>query len=373
MTRSNKIKVIKIPLEQNEKSRLPSQSFSRMPQLYLELLENKEKIKQQLVNVDFVPDKSVSLPGIKENFSPSNKLPNSPKSSRLSYSSGSDLSDSDDDDGDVRNDLRNKLSKINIDTDDSDDVDSNISNEDKLSRRLKNLLNDDDNVPVPSSENKYKSPPTLNELENQGTMKRERHLPDMTRQTYGNEDEEDLKREMLFKFDLLKKSYGNNQNIPEFTIHSDYNTMEHSYENTLRKLSIDSTVDNYKTYLIGGFMLVEFVLGKFLKFDMEGFTQQQIVNMSSYERLLIELGEKSYTPGGSDWPVEIRLVFLIIINAAFFVVSKILMKNTGTNILNMINSMNVNSNPQAPVNEPKRKMRGPDISFDDLDDLSDDE
>lgn len=366
----NKIKVIKIPLEQHEKTRLPSQSFSRMPQLYLELLENKDKIKQQLVNIDFVPDKTISLPGTKENFLSQNI---SPKSSKLSYSSGSDLSDSDDSDNENDDDLQNRLSKINIDT---DDTDSNASNEDKLSRRLKNLLNDDDDndkTMQTSSKNKYKSPPTLNELENNGAMKREKHLPDMTRQTYENEDEEDLKREMLFKFDLLKKSYGNNQNIPEFTVHSDYRTMEHSYENTLRKLSIDSTVDNYKTYLIGGFMLVEFVLGKFLKFDMEGFTQQQIVNMGSYERLLIELGEKSYTPGGSDWPVEIRLVFLIIINAAFFVVSKILMKNTGTNILNMINSMNVNSNTQAPVNEPKRKMRGPDISFDDLDDLSDDE
>ena len=119
--------------------------------------------------------------------------------------------------------------------------------------------------------NSLKSPPTLSELENKGTVHREKHLPDMTRQTYGNEDEEDLKREMLFKFDLLKKSYANNENIPEFTIHSDYHTMEHSYENTLRKLSIDSTVDNYKTYLIGGFMLVEWVLGNFLKFDMERF------------------------------------------------------------------------------------------------------
>ena len=35
----NKIKVIKMPLEQHEKVRFPSQSFSRMPQLYLELLE----------------------------------------------------------------------------------------------------------------------------------------------------------------------------------------------------------------------------------------------------------------------------------------------------------------------------------------------
>ena len=369
MTRNNKIKVIKIPLESHEKTKYHSQSFPRMPQLYLDLIENKEKIKQDLVNVDYVPDKSIKLPN-SSNIDTMEKYVenNSSRSSKISYSSGSDLSDDDSDSDD--NEFQKQKINIKSDDSDSDSESDNSSNEEKLSRRLKNLLGQEDNSFMKDSKNVLnKSPPTLHELENQGTVKRERHLPDMNRETYGNEDEEDLKREMLFKFDLLKKSYGNNENIPEFTIHSDYRTMENSYENTLRKLSIDSTVDNYKTYLIGGFMLVEFVLGKFLKFDMEGFTQQQIVNMSSYERLLIELGEKSYTPGGSDWPVEIRLVFLIIINAAFFVVSKILMKNTGTNILNMINSMNVN-NTQAPINS-KRKMKGPDISFDDFSDDDD--
>ena len=99
------------------------------------------------------------------------------------------------------------------------------------------------------------------------------------------EEVEDKKRELLFKFDILKKSY-KGQQVPEFSIHSDYRTMERSYEHTVKKLSLDSTVENYKTYLIGGFMVVEYVFGSWFKFDMQGFTQQQILSMNSYEKLL---------------------------------------------------------------------------------------
>jgi hypothetical protein len=87
--------------------------------------------------------------------------------------------------------------------------------------------------------------------------------------------------------------------------------------------------------------------------------------MSSYEKLLIELGEKSYVPDGSNWPVELRLLFLIIINAAFFIVSKLILAKTGSNLMNMVNSMNAASVPTNP-SVPKRKMKGPSINLDEI-------
>ena len=163
---------------------------------------------------------------------------------------------------------------------------------------------------------------------------------------------------------MLQKSY-NTASIPEFSIHSDYNSMKKTYESTVRRLSLDSSIEQYKTYLIGGFMACEYIFGYFLGFDMQDFTKQQIISMHSYEKLLIELGEKSYVPEGSRWPVEVRLLFMIIMNAAFFLVSKMIMKKTGTNLLGMINGMNM-----ATINtqKPKRKMRGPNIDINDIPD-----
>jgi len=205
--------------------------------------------------------------------------------------------------------------------------------------------------------------PTLAELEQKGQYQAKEHLRDVNQVNTSEYDIEEKKRELKFKFDLLKKSYPKSQ-IPEFTIHSDYNEMKKSYGSCVRRLSLDSSVESYKTYLIGGFMVVEFIFGKFLKLDMQGFTQQQIVSMHSYEKLLIELGEKAYTPKGSKWPVELRLLFLILMNAAMFIVSKMIMAKTGTNFLGMINGMNAAASRPAP--SQKRRMRGPNINLEDI-------
>ena len=256
---------------------------------------------------------------------------------------------------------------------------SSVSN---LSDRLNQLLNDDDANTVrsfnkKSAEEKYinpnssenntsqhkqfNNPPSLKELEAQGGIQIKKELANIDRISYNDQEEEDLKRELMFKIDLLKKSYPTST-IPEFNIYSDYSSMKKTYDTTVRKLSLDSTVDSYKTYLVGAFMCTEFVLGNFLKFDMQGFTQQQITSMNSYEKLLIELGEKSYIPGGSKWPVEIRLLGLVIINAAVFLVGKMIMKKTGANLLGMINNMNTSIPP--PVK--RKKMSGPTINLDEI-------
>ena len=53
------VKVIKVPLTSEEKlSTMKPQTFPRMPILYLELLENKKKIRPELIGKDYVPKES---------------------------------------------------------------------------------------------------------------------------------------------------------------------------------------------------------------------------------------------------------------------------------------------------------------------------
>lgn len=435
---TREVKIIKVPLSDKERAPDYPKKFSRMPRLYLELLENKAKIKQDLINKEYVPPNDLSEVK-KETQEQPKELPpvenkkEDDKSRSISVSSSDTERQSIKEDTEIREKNRSdsnsdsytgssrSSSYSDSDSDSDSETDRNKSIEsrsssyssktskttdsDALSDRLKDLLGDTESERSVSKESydkysrgpkqqrhiskasshftpydKYKqqdnnrttaAPPTLAELEAKGHYHHKPELRDINHIGVSEYEEEDKKREIIFKFGLLKKSYpGAALTIPEYTVHSDFREMQKSYDDTVRRLSLDSTVDNYKTYLIGGFMVVEFVFGNFLGFDMQGFTQQQIVSMHSYEKLLIELGEKSYVPTGSKWPVELRLLFLIIMNAAFFIVSKMIMRKTGANLLNMVNSMNTTSQPPASA-RPKRRMKGPNINLDDIPDVDD--
>jgi len=334
--------------------------FPRMPNMYLELIENKSKIKQNLVNQEYIPQdrpKKEQSENESRNQSPIKEL------------SDPDRKERDDRDRERERDRerdREREREREHDTDTEKDVDRERDRErererdrerekerevekekedDGLSSRLRELLKDDK---VQDDEDKVYTAPRLSEIAG-GNFLPKKTIEDISKNTF---EDEDVKRELLFKFDLLRKSY-KTANIPEFTIHSDYATMQRTYETTIRQVNVDNNIDTYKSYLITGFYITEFVLGYWLKFDMQDFTKQQIVNMNKYEHLLIELGEKNYVPEGSKWPVEIRLLFTILINAAIFIVTKMVMKKIGSSIFNT----------NEEQNTPKRRMRGPEIDL----------
>jgi hypothetical protein len=228
-------------------------------------------------------------------------------------------------------------------------------------------------------------PPSLSSITNQtigaGSIKNLQYV--------STEEESNRKRELLFRFDILRKSY-KEAVLPEFTEFTDIKTLENTYEDTVRKVGLDSKVEGYKKFLTMGFFGIEFLFTNLLKVDMSGFAKQQLSTMNSYERILIELGEKAMLDKSkSQWPAEIRLMFTILMNAVIFLLMKNVMgggissmmgsNNTGSSndtgigmmsgIMSMMSGLsgvnnNVASDVMPPPPKPKPKMKGPNINFD---------
>jgi Family of unknown function (DUF5767) len=380
--------------------------FPRMPNMYLELIENKGKIKIDLVNQEYKPSNTEQTDRDREKASDERDRGDRERDDRERDDrdrgdrdrderdrGDRDRDDRDRDDRKRRDDRSDREDRDDRedredrerredrdererrdDRSDRDDREDKKSHErspppkeedDGLSSRLKELLKDnrspdngrdrerdrDRDRDRDGDDDRIYTAPRLSEIAGGTTLQR-KVIPDISRNNV--QDDEDLKRELLFKFDLLRKSY-KTANIPEFTIHSDYSTMQRTYDSTIRQVNVDSNIETYKSYLITGFYITEFVLGYWLKFDMQDFTKQQIVNMNKYEHLLIELGEKNYVPEGSKWPVEIRLLFTILINAAIFIITKMVMKKIGGSLF---------GTPDESMQQPpKRRMRGPEINL----------
>ena len=180
------------------------------------------------------------------------------------------------------------------------------------------------------------------------------------------------KRDLLNKIKILKKTNRNpNILIPDFTELTDLQTLEREHDHYEKILRVEQNVETYSKVLKYGLLGLEWVLIEFLKFeDIDGFAKQQIANMHQYEPLLMEISEKNYMPDTKSWPVELRLLFTVLMNGAGFVMMKMFFKNIGPKSQSSVPQQQVPPNT-TPIystgrQEARPKMRGPQFDFDEL-------
>lgn len=199
------------------------------------------------------------------------------------------------------------------------------------------------------------------------------------------------KEEYLWRFRILKKKYGRNiqVDIPEWNEFSDISMMKTSYERTIREIYLDDTVETYRTYLMAGWIAMEYACTELMEIDLGGFALQQISIMHKYDSLLIELGEKSCERWADKIPVEVRLIGMILFQAAVFYLGKIVSEKHGPVVGEMFRGFtgqppattktkvdtSTTLSPQQPHNRPdpdtpvekkERKMRGPRVTVSEI-------
>ena len=158
MPKRQELQVVKVPLKGSILSK--PQVFPRMPRLYLELIENKEKIQQDLINVEYSPKNNHENNHKNNNYIPDTP---SPKSDNKKFENRLDMLLSDD----SASDISDNESEISVPDSVASSVASSITDlsieehkeetsNDNLSDRLKELLNDDSgsesNTPVPKTQ-----------------------------------------------------------------------------------------------------------------------------------------------------------------------------------------------------------------------------
>jgi len=135
------------------------------------------------------------------------------------------------------------------------------------------------------------------------------------------------KDEMLYRFKLIKEGYPGIA-LPRITKKMKLAKMVRLYEHVMSRIKLKVKTNNFKIFLVLGFLAMQFAVKKFGG-DAAGFTINQMTSMKQYEKYLREIGESDFSSFGGDLPVMVRLPFFMAVNMGIFLVAKWIFKKTG--------------------------------------------
>lgn len=352
-------------------------TFDKLDNLHLELLENKKKLKSGLplmpiakaVKVienpkieKFTPQNSS---GKKSSIKPQKELPSellqedSPipqKTSQQKISSQKTTPFPSQKTSPVQSKKTSPEESPKIIKTSSKAKQINIEEDDDLKDLYESEEDLNDDSPQESDDE------SQSQSENENSHEEEEEEEDEDDGISAEEKEEMEKQEYLARFRILKKGNPNYKEFPDYTEHTPVAALKKMYSETVKMIQLEENVDSYKTWLQVGFFLIEIGLCK-AGLDFKGFAKVQMKKMNKYEKMLIELGEKSYSNFTNNWPVEIRLIGVLIADALIFYICKIAADYMGEDVANLVATM---LGIEIPQKEKPIRMRGPSIKPDQI-------
>lgn len=347
------VKIHKLKLNKEQIDKVP---IPKVPDLYLELIENKKKVRQDIVNTEYVPPTeqppmSVSLESLLEN----KKSPLARTISASDAPSESSKPDVDIYEASSQSSGGYEQTPKQLEPHPKTPPVHEQTEADSIYKAF------DDSVASVRGQPIRTERPRLSELNMQQKV-----VPDINRMnTETHVELNDKKRELLLQFDLMKSRHRDIE-LPNYTMNSDYNVMKNTYDNLVRNIHITKSAATYKKVFRLSLFLIEYGMGKYLKFDMDGYTAYQMESMDEYEKLLIEIGEKSYISGSTDLPAEFQLALMVILNTVTFIFLKMLEKKGMSMLASQF--QNLSKAAAESTNEQPRKgrMKKPDIDLDSI-------
>jgi hypothetical protein len=142
------------------------------------------------------------------------------------------------------------------------------------------------------------------------------------------EQKADMRVVFRAKFGTLRASF-TEWNIQDPNNDMSLDEIHDTYEGYVRQIMISLNSSNWKTYLAIMFLGIEVIGIKVFGLDFRGYTMSQMKTIKTYDRLLIQLGEKYYVQGTSNWPIETQFLMMGGFNALIFLAVKYLSKWCG--------------------------------------------
>ena len=227
----------------------------------------------------------------------------------------------------------------------------NLSPEDKaLFDALGDISNEKEvspTIPPPEEEEEFISPASPEKDEPE---EKEEEEEDPYAGLTPEEREIKEREEYTWRFRILRKQK-KNINLPTFTEFTPLETIKNQYKQIIREMALDDNVDTYRTYLFGSWLAIEFVCTQWVGVDLSGFTKYQALMLHKYDKLLIELGEKSRGAWGANLPVEVRLIGLVLFQAGVFYLIKVVAGKFGCSVADLF-SIFMGQPPSSPDASP---------------------